>query len=113
MTTLIKHSLKYVLIVAIAAFLSFGGPQPTTKTSQNGSSTTVRNYGQPFNFHTNVIYTSATGTVMPLTSTGYRAKETTALVSDIIIWSLALWLIVRMAEQKPIAFRRKRLKTQA
>lgn len=97
----------YALVVVLGAFIAIGGPQPTAKASQNGSSVSTRKYGQPFAFHTSQTYIPATGKSYISGGSAYKTGEIIALIVDISLWSGLIWLVVRMAEQRPVLFWRK------
>lgn len=112
-TVIMMKIVKYVLIVIVGVFLTFGGARPVPVVSQDGSTTTTHSYGQPFKFHSSTTFTTATGKTRILNNTQYKAGAITALAADIIIWSILIWMVVRMAEQKPVLFWRKRQPTTA
>ncbi len=93
---------KYLPIVAVAAFLSVGGPPPDVGVSQDGGTTTSHNYGQPLNFHYKAIYAKLGETTRQVNTSPYDLKQVSALAADVAIWTVLIWAVVRMAEQKPI-----------
>jgi hypothetical protein len=110
MYTMIRQAIKYIVIVLLGTFLAFGGSPPQTKTSQDGSTATTRFYGQPFKFHTSTTRKTITGKTTVIAAQSYKTGQALSIAFDIAIWSILLWIIVRMAEQKPIRFWRNNIK---
>jgi hypothetical protein len=104
----VKNIVKYLLIAAIGTFVAFGGSKPVPVVSQAGSSTTTHYYGQPFKFHSSTAFTPVTGETHNIGTTPYNAGRIAILAADITIWSVLIWMIVRMIEQKPLRFWQKK-----